>query len=173
MHKSINHYTIHLCGIISGYMLVFKIINVCDSMYWVICFYLNVLFLCIRDIEVTMRDTLLEHQGQQQRQQGQRRHNNGNNNNNDNQRYESVMLDDNDDFGRWYDRERERRERESFLGGDNNSNDHNNNNDNHSNDHNDNINDIEEGHVQEDNNDGTDLQLIRSHWDIIHTEIPL
>ena len=75
------------------------------------------------------------------------------------------MLDENDDFGRWYDRERERRERESFLG----DNDDTNNRDNNNSDDSYNVNnDVEQG-VQDNHEDHENV--VWSHWDITHTEM--
>ena len=81
------------------------------------------------------------------------------------------MLDDDDDFGRWYDREMERREQRGSLLGDNNDND-----------------DIEQGvynsttinvnaHTSrsaggdgDDGDDDNDVEVV-TQWDITHTDM--
>ena len=138
-------------GIFVGYTLVLGVLNIVDGWYWTVCFYSNLLFLSIRGIEDNNRNEAIREQMRQQRQ-GDGRSELG--------RYESVMLDEDDDFGRWYDRERERLERESFLG-DNNDDD----------DHGDEEVDIEQGGGERGGDQDPDDPVL-SHWDIVHTDMP-
>ena len=171
LNKSVNHYMLHLSGIIAGYMLVMGCMNVVNDWYWTMCFYMNMLYVCIRNIEDSSRDVFVRQHFVSSRGRGSTNNNNSSSSSSSSRIHESVMLDDDDDFGRWYDREMERREQRESLIGDNNDND-----------------DIEQGvynstnvnidaHTSrsaggdgDDGDDDNDVEVV-TQWDITHTDM--